>query len=104
MHRRGIDRGGDVHELEVEGAARQLQRAHVAHEREVRVVDGERQLALIVERGGVLPARRRGRGGQRVVTRCCATPTASAKAGTASQIRAFMSSLLFRRRHRGLLE
>ena len=68
MDRGRVDRRGNVHELEVEGAARQLQRAHVAHEREVRVVDGERELVLIVERGGVLSARRRRRGGQRVGT------------------------------------
>ena len=52
VHRRRIDRGGDVHEAQVAGAARQLQVADVAHQRDVGVVDGERQLGLIVERGG----------------------------------------------------
>jgi hypothetical protein len=54
VHGRRIHRGGDVHESQVEGAARQLQVANVAHEREVRVVDRECQLGLVVQRRRVL--------------------------------------------------
>ena len=50
MHRRRIDGGRDVHEAQVAGAARELQVAHVTHQRDVGVVDRERQLRLIVER------------------------------------------------------
>jgi hypothetical protein len=61
MHRRRIDRRRDVHELQIEVPGRQHQTPDVAHERNVRVVDGHRQLHLIVERGHVLPAAVRGR-------------------------------------------
>ena len=54
VHRRRVDRGRDVHEPQVERAARQLDVADVAHEREVRVVDGECELGLVVERGRIL--------------------------------------------------
>ena len=50
MHGGGIDRGRDVHELQVEGASWQLQRPDIAHESDVRVVDGEGELGLVVER------------------------------------------------------
>jgi hypothetical protein len=59
---RRVHGGGDVHELEVERASRQLQQADVANERQVGVVDRERQLALVVERRGVLASRRLGCG------------------------------------------
>ena len=41
VHGRRIHRRRDVHEAQVEGAARNLDRAHVANEREIRVVDGQ---------------------------------------------------------------
>ena len=56
VHRRGIHRRGDVHELQIEFAGRQHQAAHVAHERDVRVVHGDGKLHLIVEGRHVLPA------------------------------------------------
>ena len=73
MHRRRIDGRGDVHEVQVGRAARDLQIADVAHERDVGVVDGDGQLDLIVERrggGGILclrgGPRRAGCGGEAV--------------------------------------
>ena len=54
MHGRRVHRGGDVHEAQVERAARQLDVADVAHQRQVRVVDGECQLGLVVQRGRIL--------------------------------------------------
>jgi hypothetical protein len=44
-----VYRRGDVHEAQVAGAARELQVAHVAHQRDVGVVDREGELRLIVE-------------------------------------------------------
>jgi hypothetical protein len=55
VHRCGVDRRGNVHELQIEIARRQHQPAHVAHERDIRVVDGHGQLDLIVEGRHVLP-------------------------------------------------
>ena len=61
MHGRRIHRGRDVHEPQVADAARQLQVAHVADERDVGVVDGDRELGLIVERRGQVLALAGGR-------------------------------------------
>ena len=47
----GIDRRSDVDEVQVRFAAGDLDVAHVTDEREARVVDRQRQLRLIVERG-----------------------------------------------------
>ena len=60
VNRGGVDRRGDVHEPQVERAARQLHVADVAHERQVRVVDGQGQLGLVVERRCACPERSRG--------------------------------------------
>ena len=66
VHGGGIDRGRDVHELQVELARGNFEVAHVAHERDIRVVDGQRQLRLIVERRLLLAGRRSGdRSGER---------------------------------------
>ncbi len=54
MHGRRIDGRGNVHELEVEISGRQRQTPHITDERDVGVIDGERQLDLIVECGHVL--------------------------------------------------
>ena len=56
VHGRRVHRRRDVHELQIEVAGRQHEPPDVAHERDVRVVDGQRQLHLIVERSHVLPA------------------------------------------------
>ena len=50
----GVDGGRDVHEPQIEASARKLQVADVADERDVGVVDGEREIDLVVERRGVL--------------------------------------------------
>ena len=51
VHGRRIHGGGDVHEMQIGRAARDLEIADVANERDVGVVDGDGQLRLIVERG-----------------------------------------------------
>ena len=61
MHGRRIDRRGDVHEAQVEGAPRQLESAHVADEGNIGVVDGDIEIDLIVE--GRRALRRRGLNG-----------------------------------------
>ena len=55
MHGRRIDGSGDVHEPQERIPGRQGKLAHVAHEREIRVVDGERKIGLIRERGCNVP-------------------------------------------------
>ncbi len=61
VHGRRVDGGGNIHEPQIRHAARQPQRADVAHQGEIRVVDGECQLGLIVERRRILRRRcRRG--------------------------------------------
>ena len=59
VHGRGIHRGGDVHEFELEGAAGQRQIADVAHQRQVGVVNRDAQVGLIALRAARL--RRGGR-------------------------------------------
>ncbi len=66
VHRRRVHRRRDVHEAQAGGAARQLDLPHVAHQRDVGVVDGDRQLGLVVQRGGlILDLRGQGRDGGR---------------------------------------
>ena len=61
MDGRGIDRRGDVHEAQVRDAAGQPEFPHVPHERDIRVVHGDGQLHLIVDRRlAVILGRRRG--------------------------------------------
>ena len=62
MHGRGIHRGRDVLELEIGHAFGQLNRADVAHEREIRVIDRDGELDLVVERRQVLAGGGRRRG------------------------------------------
>src|SRR5688572_22508805 len=50
----GIDRRSDVHEAQIERAPWQLDIAHVADERDVRVVHGNVEIDLIVEGGRAL--------------------------------------------------
>ena len=75
VHRRRIHGRGDVHELQIELARRQHEAAHVAHERDVRVVDGDGELDLIVEGRHVLSRavrrRRVGSGPGRANGDCC---------------------------------
>src|SRR5512138_2295119 len=54
-----VDGCGDVHEVQIRYAAGDLDIADVAYEREVRVVDGDGELRLIVERRGGGRRRRR---------------------------------------------
>src|SRR5580700_4154185 len=56
MDRGGIYRGGDVHEFETEDAAGQSEIADVAHEGDVGIVDGDVEIGLIVEAGGLIGA------------------------------------------------
>jgi hypothetical protein len=51
---RGIDGGRNVHEAQIEAAARQLQLAHVPHQGDVGVVNRDGQIDLVVERGRAL--------------------------------------------------
>jgi len=60
MHRRGVDRRRDVHEPQVEAACGQSKIAHVADERDVRVVHRDGQIHLIVEARRVLSGHGRG--------------------------------------------
>ena len=48
VHRGRIDGRGDVHELQVEASGRHPEVSDVAHQRDVGVVDGDRQVGLIV--------------------------------------------------------
>ena len=50
VHRRRVHRRRDVEKPQVQDAIRQRDLAHVAHERDVRVVDRHRQLGLILDR------------------------------------------------------
>ena len=52
MHRRRVDRRGDIGQLQVERAGRQRELTHVAHERDIRVVDGDEEVGLVLERCG----------------------------------------------------
>ena len=54
MNRRGIHRGGDIHEFQAEGAARKREIADVANQGNIGVVDGQVQVGLIVEAGGLV--------------------------------------------------
>jgi hypothetical protein len=85
---RRIHGGRDVHEAQIEAAARQLQLAHVAHQRDVGVVNRDGQVDLIVERGRALIG---------ALSRACATGvevreprTPAAISSAASQIRNLM--------------
>ena len=63
MDRGGIDLGGDVHEAEVHGASWKPQPAHVPHQRNIRVVDCDREVFLVRQRRtlGVLSGSAAGR-------------------------------------------
>ena len=54
MDRGRIDRRGNVHESQIEAAARKLDVADVAHEGNVGIVDGHAEIDLVVERRRVL--------------------------------------------------
>ena len=56
----GIDGGGDVHEFEAEGPVGESEIADVADESDVGIVDGDVQIGLVAETGGLI-----GRGGAR---------------------------------------
>ncbi len=63
VHGRRIHRGRDVHEMQIRRPACDLQIANVSNERDVRVVDGDGQLRLVIERRrcrGILRPGRRG--------------------------------------------
>jgi hypothetical protein len=51
MHRGRIHCCGDVEKAQVEGASRQRDLPDVAHERDVRVVDRDGQVHLVLQRG-----------------------------------------------------
>ena len=46
--------GGDVHEFQAKRAARKRELANIAHQGDVGVIDGDVQLALIVQAGGLV--------------------------------------------------
>ena len=54
MHGRRVDGRSDVHEAQVERALRHVERAHIADQRDIRVVHGHVEIDLIVERGRAL--------------------------------------------------
>jgi hypothetical protein len=54
MNGRGIDGGSDVHELEAESSAGESELADVADERDVGIVDGDVEIGLIVQAGGLV--------------------------------------------------
>ncbi len=56
MDRCRIHGGGNVHELEAEGAARHADIANVAHKGDVGIVDRDIEIGLIVEAGGLIGA------------------------------------------------
>src|SRR5580693_2613772 len=57
MDCRGIDRRGDVHEFQAEGAGGKGELADVANQGDIGVVDGDGEVGLIVEAGGLIGAR-----------------------------------------------
>jgi hypothetical protein len=57
---RRVHGGGDVHELQIEGAGRKRQVPHVAHQRDVGVVNGDREVCLVRQRGGLGSCKRFG--------------------------------------------
>ena len=59
MHRRGIDGRRDIHEPQIAGAGGELEIPHIADERDIGVVNRDRQLRLIVERRRRVLLRRR---------------------------------------------
>src|SRR5260370_3567097 len=54
MHGRGIDRCRNVLELQAEYSRRQRELADVTDQRDVRIVNGDGQVGLIIERGAGL--------------------------------------------------
>ncbi len=62
---RRVHRGGDVHEAEIDGSARQIDLPDVAHQGDIGVVDGDGQIDLVVQRG-LPPSRGFNRSGDRV--------------------------------------
>ena len=52
MNRRGIDLRGDIHVAQIEHAGGQAQAANVAHQGDVRVIDGNGQFLLLLAGGG----------------------------------------------------
>ncbi len=52
VHRRRVHRRRDVEKAQVDDAAGQRHLPHVAHQRDVGVVDGDRQLGLVLDRRG----------------------------------------------------
>src|SRR5205807_3348748 len=54
MNRRGIHRGGDIHEFQAERTAGKREVADVANQGNVRVIDRHVEVGLIVEAGGLI--------------------------------------------------
>ena len=50
----GIDGGGDVHEFETESAIGEIEIADVANQSDVGIVDGDVEIGLVVEAGGLI--------------------------------------------------
>ena len=53
MYRGGIHRCGNIRKLQAERSAGQGQLPHIAHQRDIGVVNGDVQIGLIVQRRGL---------------------------------------------------